>query len=48
MKTFQVNWLLVALAAAVSCGKENPAGEAEPTGNRLVELHASLGEDTRA
>ena len=48
MKTFKVNWLLVALAAAVSCGKENPAGEAEPAGNRLVELHASLGEDTRA
>lgn len=48
MKTFQVNWLLVALAAAVSCGKENPAGEAEPAGDRLVELHASLGEDTRA
>ena len=48
MKTFQVNWLLVALAAAVSCGKENPAGEAEPAGNRLVELHARLGEDTRA
>ena len=44
----KVNWLLVALAAAVSCGKENPAGEAEPAGNRLVELHASLGEDTRA
>lgn len=48
MKTFQVNWLLVALAAAVSCGKENPAGETEPAGNRLVELHASLGEGTKA
>ena len=48
MKTFQVNWLLVALAAVVSCGKENPAGEAEPAGNRLVELQARLSEDTKA
>lgn len=48
MKTFQVNWLLVALAAVVSCGKENPAGEAEPAGNRLVELKARLSEDTKA
>ena len=48
MKTLQVNWLLVALVAAISCGKETPTGEPKPADCRIVELQAALDNDTKA